>query len=436
MRRADNKKYKYIDSIIMPQNKSNNRGRKGEAESVNETTLNKAEILRLQDFKNKPVGFWNRFLNAAGEFKLSLGLIFKILFATKVGVVLMVLMIAVPMTAFEAHVVNVTAKIERRPGKECPALSIGYWRNHEGCTNGGGGSSIWETQVQALSATFSGAFASTTGSQMCGNLWIPNCPGGNTYESKLCKARAQTLGNELNVVSERLDLTAVIAGAYDGSSAFTNLGITGNTTVSQAISVAESIIANPSSTFAQLTDAAYIQARIYNFYEDENPEAPMCIYTWAAGGIGAPIVGTGGDAPADDPVQKPGKDKNKDEELTGIQIEGAGILEAVSSLLEVDSGDVSSTPESSESLPAEETQTPEETQPTETSEPPAEEPTTTPEPTEQVQQTETSEPVSEPAAEPEPASEPVPVVEPQPEPAPASQEAPPPPPPAEPPPAE
>ena len=39
------------------------------------------------------------------------------------------------LAAFEAHVVNVTATIERPPA-QCGALSIGYWRNHEGCSGG------------------------------------------------------------------------------------------------------------------------------------------------------------------------------------------------------------------------------------------------------------------------------------------------------------
>ena len=74
--------------------------------------------------------FWNKVFNALGEFKLSLGLVFRLLFASKIGLVLAILMIAVPLTAFEAHVVNVTATIERRPCEEFEVRSMGYWRNH------------------------------------------------------------------------------------------------------------------------------------------------------------------------------------------------------------------------------------------------------------------------------------------------------------------
>lgn len=179
-------------------------------------------------------------------------------------------------SAFEAHVINVTAKIELPP--MCNALSIGYWRNHEGCIGKGSGSSDWTSQVNALSSTFSGVFSSYTGENICQNLWIPDCPSGNTVESKLCKAKAQVLGNELNVVSSRQSLNALLAGADDGDSAFDHLGLSASSTVEAALVAAEAIIVNASSTKAQLTDAAYVAMRIYSFYEDENPKRPYCIF--------------------------------------------------------------------------------------------------------------------------------------------------------------
>src|SRR3989344_4871781 len=123
---------KFVDSIIMPQKKKNLRGRLGEtrAKTKRKTALNKSEVLRSSVLKNKNLNIWNKVFNSIGEFKLSLGLIFNLLFASKVGVVLMLLLVAVPITAFEAHVVNVTATIERRPCEEFEIRSMGYWKNH------------------------------------------------------------------------------------------------------------------------------------------------------------------------------------------------------------------------------------------------------------------------------------------------------------------
>lgn len=198
---------------------------------------------------------------------------------SKFSLVLILAAFVLPLSAFEAHVINVTATIERPPN-QCDALSVGYWRNHEGCTQGGNGSTIWASQVSALSSSlFSGVFASTTGSQMCNNLWIPNCPSGSSLPAKLCKAKAMTLGDELNLVSGRLDLPALLAGADNGSSAFLNLGLNSNSTVQEALTVIEAILANPGATGLQLTDAATVAERIYSFYEDENPQKPACIYS-------------------------------------------------------------------------------------------------------------------------------------------------------------
>lgn len=203
----------------------------------------------------------------------------RALFASKVALVLILVGFVIPLSAFEAHVVNVTATIERRPSS-CDALSIGYWRNHEGCTRGGNGSSTWTSEVNALSASFSSVFATYTGEEICGNLWVPDCPSGNSVPAKLCKAKAMALADELNTVASRLDLNALIAGADNGSSAFDNLGLTSQSTVGQALTAVEAVIANPSATAAQLTDAATVAERIYAFYEDENPTRPACVYSW------------------------------------------------------------------------------------------------------------------------------------------------------------
>ena len=161
--------------------------------------------------------------------------------------------------------------------KSCDARSKGYFANNEGC-HGGTGSANWKTQVNALSATYSGVFGATTGPGMCADLWTPNCPSGNTVAANLCKAKTHILADEMNVVSGRLDPSAIISGADDGTSAFDNLGLSPLSTVSQALAVLEAILADGSSTIAELKDAAYVGQRIYDFYETQNPNAPYCAY--------------------------------------------------------------------------------------------------------------------------------------------------------------
>ncbi|MEK7561003.1 MAG: hypothetical protein AAB539_03555 [Patescibacteria group bacterium] len=178
------------------------------------------------------------------------------------------------------------------PEPMCNALSIGYWRNHEGCSQGEG-ESVWTSDVRTLSTQFSGVFSSYSGADICDNLWIPNCPRGNGYAARLCKAKAMALADELNTVSFRLNLDALIAGADDADPAFDNLGLDANSTVGEALGVVEAIIANPSSTTAQLRDAAYVAERIYAFYEDENPTRPMCVFPEGSG-LGASSIQSGG----------------------------------------------------------------------------------------------------------------------------------------------
>jgi hypothetical protein len=196
------------------------------------------------------------------------------------GLVLVVMLATSGLTilasAFEASVVNVTAKIERPPS-QCGALSIGYWGNHEGCAKGLG-SSNWTNLVNDISLLYSGVFTSYSGANICQNLWIPNCPSGNSTASKLCKAKAHTLANELNIASGRLQYNALLAGADDGSTAFDNLGLSSSSTINEALLAIEAILADPTSTKAEITDADYVAERIYAFYEDENPIFPQCIY--------------------------------------------------------------------------------------------------------------------------------------------------------------
>ena len=199
----------------------------------------------------------------------------RVLIASPVLLFFILVLAVIPISAFEAHVINVTATIDPGP-KICDARSLGYWKNHEGCS-WGEGESIWGSAVQSLSASFSGIFAATTGGQMCHDLWLTNCKGAS-LQKKRCRARVHTLAVELNVVSGRLDLNALIAGADNGNSAFDHLGLSPNSTIQEALAAIEAIIANTGSTASQFTDAAYAAERIYEFYENECKEKPYCIY--------------------------------------------------------------------------------------------------------------------------------------------------------------
>jgi len=178
------------------------------------------------------------------------------------------------ISGFEAHVINVTAQIEQNL---CDARSKGYWANHEGCHKGTG-SSVWVAEINDLSSHFSGVFGAFSGSDICEALWIPNCSSGHSIEGKRCRAKAHTLADELNIVSNRLDLNALIAGAFDGNRAFDNLRLTAFSTIEEALIPIESIIFDTSSTKKNLRDAAYVARRIYTFYEKQNPFAPNCVF--------------------------------------------------------------------------------------------------------------------------------------------------------------
>ena len=195
---------------------------------------------------------------------------------SKLALAAVLVVFVVPLAAFEAHVINVTAVIERPP-TQCDALSIGYWRNHEGCDQGDG-ESVWTDEIQAMSGdNLNDLFRDITGEEICQALWIPNCPSGNGALAKRCRATAMALADELNLVSGRLALDALIAGADDGNSAFDNLGLNYNSTVEEALTSIEYIVANGFYSASQYNDAAYVAERIYSFYEDENTDAPYCV---------------------------------------------------------------------------------------------------------------------------------------------------------------
>ena len=147
-------------------------------------------------------------------------------------------------------------------------------------------------------------FRDITGEEICQALWIPNCPSGNNAPAKRCRATAMALADELNLVSGRLQLEALIAGADDGNSAFDNLGLNYNSTVREALTIVEMVIAGVYN--ASLTDAAYVAERIYSFYEDENINAPYCVMD--------PIILSSGIAPQISPLSQDASEEEDMEE--------------------------------------------------------------------------------------------------------------------------
>lgn len=217
-----------------------------------------------------------------GTSEISFGKIGRLFVVSKISLLLLLLICVVPLAAFEAHVVNVTAQIERSPEEpppqSCMPRSPGYWANHEGC-NQGSGTSTWAGFVNNLSINiFSGLFATTTGESVCTALWTPNCPSGNNVPAALCRAKRHTLADELNIVSGKLALNAFIAGADDGNNAFDFLGLSPTSTVEQALDAIELVLVNTSSTKNEIDKAGHVAERIYVFYENENPFSPQCIF--------------------------------------------------------------------------------------------------------------------------------------------------------------
>lgn len=167
-------------------------------------------------------------------------------------------------------------------GGQCDAKSIGYWQNHEGCPT----SSNWTNQIHNLSSdSLNGAFSSISGSDICVLLAPSNCPSGGTLEGQLCRAKGKILADESNIVSGKLDLSALVAGGDDGDIAFDNLGVSSTSTIRMALSIVEAVIIDSNHTIDQLRDAAYVAERVYSFYENENPNRPMCIFGGCGNGI-------------------------------------------------------------------------------------------------------------------------------------------------------
>lgn len=165
---------------------------------------------------------------------------------------------------------------EEPQGSMCEARSQGYWKNHEGCSNGTG-ESIWTSEINALSATYSGYFADITGEGICQALTTSDCPSGGSAEGQLCRAKSHTLANMLNIVSGKFDQNALIAGGDDTTDAFATVGVDYSNTVDEALAAIEIILDDGDSVRADYVDAAYVAARLYTFYESENPDAPMCV---------------------------------------------------------------------------------------------------------------------------------------------------------------
>ena len=172
---------------------------------------------------------------------------------------------------------------------QCAALSPGYYKNNDGCQNGIG-SSIWAAQVNTLSDSFFDVFATIDGSGTCVQFAV-NCTTStsNDVDKARCNAKKHLLADETNAVANHLRPDALVAGGYDGNAAFGSLGIYATSTIQQAMVAIEQVIANPGSTKEQLTRAQYVAARLYTFYENENPDPSECVLP----GIGNGIIETG-----------------------------------------------------------------------------------------------------------------------------------------------
>lgn len=123
------KKGKFVDCVILPKKRQSSLKRSCQKKGIFKKLVisEKEENFGLNlFFKN----FWDKIFNAFGEFKLTLSYIFKLLLVSKIGLILVLITLVVPLTAFEAHVVNVTATIERKPCLASEIRSMGYWKNH------------------------------------------------------------------------------------------------------------------------------------------------------------------------------------------------------------------------------------------------------------------------------------------------------------------
>ncbi len=166
------------------------------------------------------------------------------------------------------------------PPSNCQAETINYWSTNGGCEQDPAVSQA-VVQINNLSENnFKGAFSAISGGEICTAFDLTSCPAEGTLEGELCRARGQALTVMSNVVTGRLDLNAVIAGAFDNSINFINLNLTASSTIEQALNTIENIIVSPSHTITDLGNAKFVAYRIYTFYNSENPYAPepTCIY--------------------------------------------------------------------------------------------------------------------------------------------------------------
>ncbi len=194
-----------------------------------------------------------------------------------IGATLIVVVInsVVLLNAFEAHVINVTAKIEPRPS-QCDVQPHNYWTKNEGCQSNGG-VSVWAEDINNLSQNFSGVFINYDGAQICTALWPDNCPSAETREGKMCLAKQQALVWELNLVSRHLSSEALLAGADNGSGAFRHLELSATSTVGEALTKIESLIADEGTVDGYLLKATQVMRRLIDFYRFDNPIAPQCL---------------------------------------------------------------------------------------------------------------------------------------------------------------
>jgi hypothetical protein len=228
--------------------------------------------------------------------------VMRFIFASPALLVFLLLSLTIPLAAFEAHVVGITATIiaptpspspSPSPSPFCEARSLRYWRLNEGCSFLGTGSSIWASQVNALSATYSGVFATTTGAEICQLLWSTNCIG-SPKEILRCKNKANPLTLELNVASGKLNPAALLDGADNGAPMFDSLGLSPTSTISQALAAIETALSSPLATLLDYVSADYVAKRINAFYEFFNPNKPFCVFELESLQSGQAVVGSGG----------------------------------------------------------------------------------------------------------------------------------------------
>ncbi|MDO8559606.1 MAG: SdrD B-like domain-containing protein [bacterium] len=165
----------------------------------------------------------------------------------------------------------------------CAAVSPGYFRNNDGCQQGTG-DSIWADEVNTLSDSFFDVFAEITGPQMC-IQFASNCNSGSATDKARCQAKKHLLADEASVAKGRLLLSALVAGGDDGNAAFDALGLTATSTLQQAMTAVEQVIANGSASTSDLQRAMYVAARLYGWYERLNPNVGECVLPGYGNGV-------------------------------------------------------------------------------------------------------------------------------------------------------